>query len=86
MFYLDLSLFYIIVISFFEQFTLRFNKTISGTNIGWSSLEAKERGLGKNMMPPSQKFGTARAKCGTAVPPLRIPLAAFSSPASYTVL
>jgi len=26
LFYLDLSLFYIIVILFFEQFTLRFNK------------------------------------------------------------
>jgi len=37
------------------------------------------------MMLQSQKLGTARAKCGTPVPPLRISLAAFASCASYSV-
>jgi len=31
----------------------------------------------KNKSPPSQKLGTARAKCGTAVPPLRISFCCF---------
>jgi len=39
----------------------------------------------KNKSTPSQKLGTARAKCGTAVPPLRISLAAFASCASYSI-
>jgi len=97
LFYLDLRLFYIIVISFFELFTLRFNKLYFKNEYwmeqSWSKRKRIRSWFGlekfkiqhKNIQLPSQKLGTARAKCGTAVPPLRTSFAAFSSHASYSV-
>ena len=38
----------------------------------------------KNMFPPSQKLGTARATSHTVVPPPRIPFAAFLLPGQAT--
>jgi len=58
LFYLDLSLFYIIVISFLSNLLLASIKYISGTNIGWSSLEAKERGLGADSGWKNTRFST----------------------------
>jgi len=82
----------------FEQFTLSFNKIYLRNEYwveqSWSKRKRIRSWFGlekykiqhKNTSSPSQKLGTARAKCVTAVPPLKIPFAAFSSPASYSVL
>jgi len=44
----------------------------------WSWFRAKIRRFGdKYISSPSQKLGTARAKCGTAVPPPRISFCCF---------
>ena len=40
----------------------------------------------KILKPPDQKVGTARAKVGTAVPPLWITFAAFALGPSYPVV
>jgi len=81
----------------FDLFTLRFNKLYFMNEYwveqSWSKRKTIRSWFGlekckiqhKNIQLPSQKLGTACAKCGTAVPPLRTTFAAFSSPASYFV-
>ena len=53
----------------------------------WSWFGAKIRKIrNKNIKPPSQKLGTARANVGTAVPPPRTAFAAFAWRPSYPIL